>query len=36
MTRAWESIDERSEEEFLALVERLAAELPPDSPIADF
>jgi len=28
---AWASIDRRSEEEFLALIETLAAELPPDS-----
>ncbi len=28
---AWASIDRRSEEEFLALIEDLAAELPPDS-----
>lgn len=33
---AWASSDQRSEPEFLALIESLAAELPPDSGIADF
>src|SRR5207244_4842368 len=33
---AWASIDERSEVEFLALIENLAAELPPDSGIRAF
>ncbi len=33
---AWASIDQRSEEEFLALIENLAVELPPDSGIGVF
>jgi len=33
---AWASIDQRSEEEFLALIEHLAAELPSDSSIGIF
>lgn len=33
---AWASIDQRSEAEFLALIEQLAAELPPDSAIGQF
>ena len=33
---AWASIDERSEAEFLALIENLAAELPPDSGVGLF
>ena len=33
---AWASIDQRSETEFLALIEQLAAELPPDSGVGDF
>jgi len=33
---AWASIDQRSEEEFLALIENLAAELPSDSGIGVF
>lgn len=33
---AWASLDERSEADFLALIERLAAELPPDSGIGTF
>lgn len=33
---AWASIDDRSEEEFLALIEGLAAELPADSAVAAF
>jgi Tetratrico peptide repeat len=33
---AWASIDQRSEAEFLALMEKLAAELPPDSGAAAF
>jgi tetratricopeptide (TPR) repeat protein len=36
MAEAWTSIDQRSEEEFLALVASLAAELPGDSAIAIF
>ncbi|HYN16917.1 MAG TPA: hypothetical protein VEY96_02370, partial [Actinomycetes bacterium] len=33
---AWASIDQRSEAEFLALTEELAAELPPDSGVGLF
>jgi hypothetical protein len=33
---AWVSLDQRSEVEFLALIEQLAAELPADSPIGIF
>ncbi|MGH3327895.1 MAG: tetratricopeptide repeat protein [Streptomycetales bacterium] len=33
---AWASIDQRSEAEFLALIEKLAAELPPDSAVGAF
>jgi hypothetical protein len=33
---AWASIDQRSEAEFLALIENLAAQLPPDSGIGAF
>jgi tetratricopeptide (TPR) repeat protein len=33
---AWATIDERDEADFLALIEKLAAELPPDSGIAAF
>jgi hypothetical protein len=33
---AWASIDQRSEADFLALIENLATELPPDSAIAAF
>jgi hypothetical protein len=33
---AWASIDEHSEAEFLALIEHLAAELPPDSGVGLF
>jgi Tetratrico peptide repeat len=33
---AWVSLDQRSEVEFLALIEQLAAELPPNSPIGIF
>ena len=33
---AWASLDQRSEAEFLALIEQLAAELPPDSGIGIF
>jgi Tetratrico peptide repeat len=33
---AWASIDQRSEAEFLALIEELAAELPPDSGVGLF
>jgi hypothetical protein len=33
---AWASIDQRSEAEFLALIESLAAELPPESAIGAF
>jgi hypothetical protein len=33
---AWASIDQRSEAEFLALVEQLATELPADSGIGSF
>ncbi|MGH3681587.1 MAG: tetratricopeptide repeat protein [Natronosporangium sp.] len=33
---AWASIDQRSEAEFLALIEQLVAELPPDSAIGSF
>jgi thioredoxin-like negative regulator of GroEL len=33
---AWESIDERTEAEFLALIDKLAAELPEGSAIAAF
>jgi tetratricopeptide (TPR) repeat protein len=33
---AWASLDQRSEGEFLALIEQLAAELPPDSGIGIF
>lgn len=33
---AWASIDQRSEAEFLALIEKLAAELPPDSGVGAF
>jgi len=33
---AWASADQRSEEEFLALIENLTAELPPDSSIGIF
>jgi tetratricopeptide (TPR) repeat protein len=33
---AWASIDERPEEEFLALIEKLAAELPPGSAVGLF
>lgn len=36
VTDAWASIDDRTEEEFLALIEKLAAELPPDSAEAAF
>ena len=34
--RAWESIDSHGEEEFRALIDELAAELPPGSPVAAF
>ena len=33
---AWASIDSRSEDEFRALIEKLASELPPGSGVADF
>jgi hypothetical protein len=33
ISAAWESSDELSEADFLALIEKLAAELPPDSGI---
>jgi hypothetical protein len=33
---AWASIDDRAEADFLALIDKLAAELPPGSAIADF
>jgi len=33
---AWASVDKRTEAEFLALIEKLAAELPPDSGIGFF
>jgi tetratricopeptide (TPR) repeat protein len=33
---AWASIDQRSEEQFLALIERLTAELPTDSGVGPF
>jgi tetratricopeptide (TPR) repeat protein len=33
---AWASFDQRSEPEFVALIESLAAELPPDSALGDF
>lgn len=33
---AWASFDQRSEAEFLALIEQLAAELPPDSAVGAF
>lgn len=33
---AWASLGRRTEEEFLALIEQLAAELPPDSAVAGF
>jgi hypothetical protein len=33
---AWASIDQRSEAEFLALIEQLATELPADSGIRSF
>ena len=36
MAAAWASADQRSEEELLALIEDLAAELPPDSSIGLF
>jgi Tetratrico peptide repeat len=36
MSDAWTSIDQLSEAEFLALIESLAAELPPDSPVGVF
>jgi Tetratrico peptide repeat len=36
LTDAWASADQRSDEELLALIESLAAELPPDSAVAAF
>jgi tetratricopeptide (TPR) repeat protein len=33
---AWSAFDQHNEEEFLALIERLAAELPPDSAVGLF
>lgn len=36
VSEAWASIDQRTETEFLALIETLAAELPPDSSIGLF
>jgi hypothetical protein len=36
LAKAWASIDQRGEAEFLALIGRLAAELPPDSAVAAF
>jgi len=36
VAEAWASIDQRGEAEFLALIERLAAELPPDSGVGAF
>jgi tetratricopeptide (TPR) repeat protein len=36
VAEAWASIDQRGEDEFLALIGRLAAELPPDSGIGAF
>ena len=33
---AWASIDRYAEDDFVALIDRLAAELPPDSPIGPF
>ena len=36
ISAAWESFDELSETNFLALIERLAAELPPGSGIGFF
>ena len=36
MAAAWASIDQRSEAEFLALIEQLAAELPPESGVGSF
>jgi hypothetical protein len=36
VAEAWASIDQRSEAEFLALIERLAAELPADSGMGAF
>ena len=32
----WESIDELTEQEFLARIDRLVAELPPDDPVGPF
>lgn len=36
LAEAWASIDQHGEAEFLALIERLAAELPPDSGVGAF
>ena len=36
LSRAWASLDRRSEAEFLASIEELAAELPPDSSVGMF
>ena len=36
LAEVWGSIDQRSEEEFLTLIENLAAELPPESSIGIF
>ena len=36
ISAAWDSFDELSEADFLALIEKLAAELPPDSGIGFF
>ena len=36
VAEAWASIDQHGEAEFLALIERLAAELPPDSGVGAF